>query len=363
MTQKVGGGVDSVEDCRRLQRDIDRMQKWAEKWQMEFNLEKCEVVHFGRTNSKAEYKVNGRILGSVEEQRDLGVHVHRSLKVASQVDRVVKKVYRVLTFISQGKEFKQRDVMMQLYKTWVRPHLEYCIQFWSPHYRKDVEALERVQRRFTRMLPGLESMNYDQRLRLYCLERRRMTGNMIEVYKMLRGIDRVDSQRLFPRAPLLSTSGHGFKLRGGKFKGDIRGRVFTQRVVGAWNARPESVVEAYTLVKFNRLLDWYMEEFKVGVIWEAGFEGQHNIVGQRACNVLYYSMFYVLSLPGLEIAPSQNARLQWIVRSAEKIIGVSLPTITDIYTTRCIRKGNSIMKDPTHPSHKFFSLLPSGKRY
>ena len=170
--------------------------------------------------------------------------------------------------------------MMQLYKTLVRPHLEYCVQFWSPHYRKDVEALERVQRRFTRMLPGLESMQFDQRLRelgLYSLERRRMRGDMIEVYKILRGIDRVDSQCLFPRAPLLSTRGHGFKVRGGKFKGDIGGRFFTQRVVGAWNALPESVVEADTLVKFKRLLDRYMEEFKVGgVIWEAGFESAQH---------------------------------------------------------------------------------------
>ena len=123
---KVGGVVHSVEDCQRLQRDIDRMQKWAEKWQKEFNPEKCEVVYFGRTNSKAEYNVNGRILGSVEEQKDLGVHVPRSLKVASQVDRVVKKAYGVLGFISRRIEFKSRDVMMQLYKTLVRPHGVLC---------------------------------------------------------------------------------------------------------------------------------------------------------------------------------------------------------------------------------------------
>ena len=101
---------------------------------------------------------------------------------------------------------------MQLYETLVRPHLEYCVHFCLPHYRKDVEALKRVQRRITRMLPGLESMDYDQRLRelgLYSLERRRMRGDMIEVHKVLRGIDRVDSQLLFPRAPQLNTRGHG----------------------------------------------------------------------------------------------------------------------------------------------------------
>ncbi|KAK3535534.1 hypothetical protein QTP70_016804, partial [Hemibagrus guttatus] len=53
--------------------------------------------------------------------------------------------------------------------------------------------------------------------------------------------------------------------------------------------------------------------------------------------------------------------LQQILRTAEKIIGVSLPSITDMYTTRYIRKANSIVDDPTHPSNTFFTLLPSGK--
>eukprot|EP00061_Rhincodon_typus_P001620 g15291.t1 len=153
---------------------------------MEFNPEKCELIHFGRTNLKAKYRVNRKIVGSVEEQRDLGVHVHSSLKAATQVDRV-KKACDVLAFINRGIEFKSRDVILQLYKSLVRPHLEYCVQFWSPHYRKGVEALEKVQRRFTRILPGMEGRSYEERLRklgLFSLERRRMRSDLIEVYKM-----------------------------------------------------------------------------------------------------------------------------------------------------------------------------------
>ncbi|GCC36001.1 hypothetical protein chiPu_0014492 [Chiloscyllium punctatum] len=141
------------------------MQSWAERWQMEFNVDKCEVIHFGRSNRNAKYWANGRILESADEQRDLGVHVHRSLKVASQVDRAVKKAYSVLAFINRGIEFRNQEVMLQLYKALVRLHLEYCVHFWSPHYKKDVEALERVQSRFTRMLPGMEGRSYEERLR------------------------------------------------------------------------------------------------------------------------------------------------------------------------------------------------------
>jgi len=77
----------------------------------------------------------------------LYVCVHVLCMYVCQVDRAVKKACGALAFINRGIEFKSREVMLQLYRTLVRPHLEYCVwQFWSPHYRKDVEALERVQK-------------------------------------------------------------------------------------------------------------------------------------------------------------------------------------------------------------------------
>ena len=87
-------------------------------------------------------------------QQDPVVHVHSFLKVESQVDRVVKKAFSMLGFIGQNIGYGSWDVLLKLYKTLVRPHLEYCVQFWSPYHRKDIIKLERVQKRFTRMLPG-----------------------------------------------------------------------------------------------------------------------------------------------------------------------------------------------------------------
>ena len=114
--------------------------------------------------------------------------------------------------------------MLTLYRTLVRPHLEYSVQFWSPHYQKDVEALGRVQKRFTRMLPGMEGISYDERLEklgLFSPERRRLKGDLIEVYKIMRGMDRVDSQKLFSRVEDSITRGHRFKVQGVRFKGDV----------------------------------------------------------------------------------------------------------------------------------------------
>ena len=139
---KIGGIVDSEEGYLGLQQDLDQLGQWADEWQMEFNLDKCEVMHFGRLNQGRTYSVNGRALGGVTEQRDLGIQVHSSLKVEAQVDRVVKKAFSMLGFIGQNIEYRSWDVLLKLYKTLVKPHLEYCVQFWSPYYRKDIIKLE-----------------------------------------------------------------------------------------------------------------------------------------------------------------------------------------------------------------------------
>ena len=185
----------------RLQGDLDRLGEWADAWQMQYNVDKCEVIHFGGKNRKADYYLNGVRLGEGEVQRDLGVLVHQSLKVSMQVQQAVKKANGMLAFIARGFEFRSKEVLLQLYRALVRPHLEYCVQFWSPNLRKDILAIEGVQRRFTRLISGMAGLTYDERmgrLGLYSLEFRRMRGDLIETYKILKGLDRLDAGKMFP---------------------------------------------------------------------------------------------------------------------------------------------------------------------
>ena len=127
--------------------------------------------------------------------------MHQSLKVSAQVQQAVKKANGMLAFIARGFEYRDRDVLLQLYRALVRPHLEYCVRFWCPYLRKDVLAIEGVQRKFTRLIPGMAGLSYEERLSwlgLYSLELRRVRGDLIETYKTLTGLDRVDSERMFP---------------------------------------------------------------------------------------------------------------------------------------------------------------------
>ena len=163
---------------RGLQKDLDRLGEWAKKWQMESKVGKCEVMHFGRRDGGTDYFLTGEMLRKSEPQGDLGVLV---LKVNMQIQSAVKKANAMLAFMSRGREYKSRDVFLRLHEALVKPHLDYCDQFWAPYLRKDVLALERVQRRFTGMIPRMKSLSDEERLRtlaLYPLEFRRKRGKL-----------------------------------------------------------------------------------------------------------------------------------------------------------------------------------------
>jgi len=95
---------------------------------------------------------------------------------------------------------KDKRILISLYKTLVRPHLEYCSPTWSPYYKKDKQILEKVQHRFTRMIPGLRCLEYEERLRIlgiWSLEERRNRADLLEVYKMKSGLSAIPFDKFF----------------------------------------------------------------------------------------------------------------------------------------------------------------------
>ena len=194
-------------------------------------------MHVGHRNERAIYNMGNHRLEEVEEEKDLGVLIHRTLSVSNNCAVAVKKANQMAGQIYRTVTHKSGQTVVPLYKAVVRPHLEYCSPVWSHYLKKDILSIEKVQRIVTKMIPSISALTYEERLKrtgLISLENRRLRADLLEVFKILKGYVKVDPATHFSMSDRRSRR-YRLKLEKPRARLEVRRHFFSNRVIDAWN--------------------------------------------------------------------------------------------------------------------------------
>ena len=268
---KVYGKSTSQNQKSVIQDDLSKLQAWSDTWKLQFNESKCTTLYLVKENAKHMYNmstVDGPIdLAESQVEKDLGVQIDNQLNFDKHITDAIKKANSKLGMIKRTFVYLDKDLLTPLYTSLVRPHLEYGNVVWSPSLQQHIKAIEAVQHRVARLVPGLPDLPYEERLKrlkLPSLSYRQMRGDMVEVYKYCHGLYNVHKKPFKLMTEVNEdtvTRDNGFKIYKDKSNLAIRANFFGNRVANIWNSLPTSVVQAPSPDSFKNCLDKLWEPY------------------------------------------------------------------------------------------------------
>jgi len=226
------------------------MLEWSKQWLMEFNIEKCSTVTFGSGQTHC-YTLDGLPLKNTECQKDVGILVPSNLKFEEQCCASIAKANSILGQIKRAFNTRDKNIIINAYRTYVLPHLDYCCQIWSPGTKKMVQKIEQVQKRALRLIPCLKHLSYADKLKrlgMLSLENRRVWFDLITKFKE-ESLTKDDTETKTDQRITRRQADN--KLEKPKFKLDIKKNAYKTRVIDSWNLLPKDIRNSRTLNTFK----------------------------------------------------------------------------------------------------------------
>jgi hypothetical protein len=251
---------DEMEAIRGLQSDLDSIHSWSARNGLSLNPGKCKVMTFGPSNVLRQLHISDDALEAVSHFKDLGVLVSSPLGFNAYISSICLSANRKLGIIKRC--FITRDVklLLTLYKQFVRPTLEFSSVIWCPYRKKNIDLLERVQKRFCRLFKALRSLSYEEQLKelgLLSLSARRLRYKLIFLYKVLTYRTCFQPTQFFQLSPCHLTRGNSLKLLLPHSKHDYRSKFFTIDTITHWNSLSDTEINVETVNTFKHSISSY----------------------------------------------------------------------------------------------------------
>jgi hypothetical protein len=257
---------NQTENCILFQDDINALTRWAVKWDLKFNTAKCCILHFGHSNTKALYTLNDIQIANKVVEKDLGILFSSNFKFNKHIDSIVKKANQQLGIIARIFKNKTVQTIVPLYRTFVRPFLEYNSIVWSPYTKKNELKIEKIQKKALKLIYELRHLTYQEQLKrtkLMSLRARRIRHQLIVVFKMKNRTIDLSFEDFFQKCINNKTRGNIFKLRLPKTKTKMRQSFFANSVIKYWNLLKSSEINARTNTSFTKNIKTFFMREKI----------------------------------------------------------------------------------------------------
>jgi len=249
-------------DIQNFSSALNCVSEWANAWQLQISVSKCCILQLNRRCSKlcsdAEpFCISGARLLACDSVRDLGVIVNESLTLSNHIAKITTTAHQRVNILLRSFTLRDVAILVKAFVAYVRPLLEYNTVVWSPHLKGDIHTIEKVQRRFTKRLPGCSNLTYAERrtkLGLPTLELRRIYSDLIVCYKIVFGIVKLEISKFFTFNTNISTCGHPYKLYVHHNRLNVRKQFFACHVVSVWNSLPAECINLSALNSFRHSL-------------------------------------------------------------------------------------------------------------